>query len=228
MFERVKKWQIPPRRVVLWQTLAAVPLATLVLLGAFLSYQYHEQSIASRIGVDRAYDVLTSVNGLFTQVQDAEVAELNYVLTGDETALKPFLSAVSLAGPSAARSTALVADDAEQSKRMVTLEAGIAAKLHELGETVELRRTRGLDAAKEQMATDRAGEATDLLRAQALDIVRAEYRLLQRRQEANRAHEKSFLRIGIAMAGMSIATRLLVAWAVRRMSKRGQKTPFGS
>ena len=226
MLERVKKWRIPPRRVVLWHTFAAIPLASLVLLGAFLSYQYHAQSIASRVGVDRAYEVLTSVNELFLQVEDAEVAELNYVITGHEAALKPLLRALSVTGSSAARSAQLVADDVEQSNRLTRFEASIAATLRGLGTTVEVRRSQGFDAARAQMAIDRTDSATELLRAQAGDIVRAEYELLQRRQEANRAHERNFLRIGIAMAGLSIATRLVVAWAVRRMGKRGQNSPF--
>ena len=226
MFDRIRKWHMPPRRVVLWHTLTAVPLASLVLLGAFLSYQYHEQSIASRAGVDRAYDVLTSVHGLFTLVDDAEVGELNYVITGDEAALAPFLTALDRAGPSAERTAALVSDDPEQSKRVATLEAGIATKLQSLGKIVELRRAQGSEAARVQMARDRQGEATNLLRIQASEIVRAEYQLLERRRQYSVAHERTFLRIGIALAGLSIATRLLVALAVRWMSKRGKKSPL--
>ena len=228
MFDRIGKWQIPPRRVVLWHTLAAVPLACVVVLGAFLTYQYHEQSIASRAGVDRAYDVLSSVHGLFTLVDDAEVGELNYVISGDEAALMPLLSALTRVGPCAARAAALVADDPEQAKRIAALEAGIATKLQALGKTVELRRTQGPQAARAQMALDRQGEATDRLRALASEIIRAEYQLLQRRRQASLAHEQTFLRIGIAIAGLSVVTRLLVALGVRWMSKRQNKSPLES
>jgi CHASE3 domain sensor protein len=228
MFKRARKWHIPPRRVVLWHTFAALPLASLVLLGAFLSYQYHEQSIATRVGVDRAYDLLTSVTALFAEVEEAEVAELTYLITGNDMALAPFLGALNRAGPSATRSAALASDDSEQSKRIASLEDGIAAKLQSIGKTVELRRAKGLDAARVQMTLERPGEATNLLRIQAAEIVRAEYQLLQQRREYSLAHERNFLRIGIAMAGLSIATRLLLALALRWMSKHGRKSPFES
>lgn len=60
----MKSWHIPPRRVVLWHSITAIPPATVVLLGGYLSYHYHALSMQSRERVDRAYEVLTQAGQL--------------------------------------------------------------------------------------------------------------------------------------------------------------------
>ena len=73
-----KFWQTlrwPPRRLVLWHSIAAIPMATVVILGAYLSYHYHQLTIQNRERVDRAYQVLDVVDGLFISMQNADVAE---------------------------------------------------------------------------------------------------------------------------------------------------------
>src|SRR5258707_1183016 len=81
-FWRTLRW--PPRRLVLWHSIAAIPMATVVVLGASLSYHYHQLSIENRDRVDRAYAVLDVVDGLYISVQNADVALRDIgVLHGD-------------------------------------------------------------------------------------------------------------------------------------------------
>ena len=88
-----KFWQTlrwPPRRLVLWHSIAAIPMATVVILGAYLSYHYHQLTIQNRERVDRAYQVLDVVDGLFISMQNADVAERDFIITGDGSHLAAF------------------------------------------------------------------------------------------------------------------------------------------
>ena len=92
-----KFWQTlrwPPRRLVLWHSIAAIPMATVVILGAYLSYHYHQLTIQNRDRVDRAYEVLDVVDGLFISVQNADVAQRDFIITGDGAHLAVFQAAL--------------------------------------------------------------------------------------------------------------------------------------
>jgi len=93
----LKFWQVlrwPPRRLVLWHTIAATPMAMVVVLGAYLSYHDHQLAQENRVRVDRAYEVLDVVDGLYISVQDANVAQRDFVITGDPAHLAAFQSAL--------------------------------------------------------------------------------------------------------------------------------------
>src|ERR1700761_7444667 len=63
MWKYLQTLSWPPRRLVLWHSVAAIPMATVVVLGAYLSYHYHQLTIQTRDRVDRAYEVLDVVDG---------------------------------------------------------------------------------------------------------------------------------------------------------------------
>ena len=89
---RTLRW--PPRRLVLWHSIAAIPMATVVVLGAWLSYHYHHLALDNRERVDRAYAVLDVVDGLYISVQNADVAQRDFIITGDESHLAVFQAAL--------------------------------------------------------------------------------------------------------------------------------------
>ena len=91
-FWKTLRW--PPRRLVLWHSIAAIPMATVVVLGAYLSYHYHQLTIQTRDRVDRAYEVLDVVDGLFISVQNADVAQRDFIITGDDSHLAVFQAAL--------------------------------------------------------------------------------------------------------------------------------------
>ena len=74
---------LPPKRIILWHSVAAVPLATLVALGAYLSYHYHVLADQNRERVNRSYQLLDGVDGLFSSLEAAALAERDFVITGD-------------------------------------------------------------------------------------------------------------------------------------------------
>src|SRR5258707_734875 len=81
-------------RLVLWHSIAAIPMAMVVVLGAYLSYHYHQLALENRNRVDHAYEVLDVVDGLFISVQNADVAQRDFIITGDDSHLAAFQAAL--------------------------------------------------------------------------------------------------------------------------------------
>src|SRR5476651_23239 len=133
----MKFWQTlrwPPRRLVLWHSIAAIPMATVVVLGAWLSYHYHQLSIENSDRVDRAYAVLDVVDGLFISVQNADVAQRDFIITGDATHLAIFQAALKSESEDSERLRVLLSASAVQETNLAKLDSAVSAKLAELGQ----------------------------------------------------------------------------------------------
>jgi CHASE3 domain sensor protein len=221
----VKFWQAlrwPPRRLVLWHSVAAVPMATVVVLGAYLSYHYHQLSIENRDRVDRAYEVLDVVDGLYISVQNADVAQRDFVITGDESHLSAFLGALKDEGDDSARLRVLLAASATQETNLARLDEAVAAKLAELGRTIVVRKEQGFDAAQRAIRGGDGGASMNSIRQQVVLLADNERKFLARRQAAGREHERDTLLVGIFIAALSVLTRVCIALGIRHMHSRRQ------
>ena len=214
-FWRSLRW--PPRRVVLWHTAAAVPLATVVALGAYLSYHYHQLSIENRQRVDHAYEVLDVVDGLFISVQNADAAQRDYIITGDEAHLAAFQAALEAEAEDSQRLHQLLAASATQEANLARLDAAVAAKVEELRRTIAERRQQGFQAAQRAIRSGDGGAALNAIRKQASQLADDEHKFLVRRQMAVREHDRHTLEVGVFIAVLSVVMRLFIAFAMRRM-----------
>jgi methyl-accepting chemotaxis protein len=223
---RVKDWRFPPRRVVVWHVIAALPIATVVMLGAFLSYHYHVLSIESRAKVDLGYETLEAVDALFVSVEDANVAEREFVITGDAAYLAPFDAALGSANRHAATLKRLLSESRRHESLLAVLEEAVAGKLNELGQNIDVRRSQGFEAARADLMKRGAEALMDRVREQAIALARAERELLSQRQQAQRKREQDVLLIGVLIATLSIAIRIVIAWSLARLRKKGTPAPL--
>jgi CHASE3 domain sensor protein len=220
-----KFWQTlrwPPRRLVLWHSIAAVPMAAVVLLGGYLSYHYHQLSIANRDRVDRAYEVLDVVDGLFIAVQNADVAQRDFIITGDEAYLATFQGALKDEAEDSARLRALLVASATQEAALAQLDAAVAVKLAALGQTIGIREHQGLAAAQRAIRAGDGGKSMDTIRQQVLLLADNERKFLMRRQLAGREHERDTLLVGMFIAALSVTTRILIALGIRLVHSKRQ------
>ncbi|MET0382126.1 MAG: CHASE3 domain-containing protein [Burkholderiaceae bacterium] len=230
----VNFWQalrIPPRRLVLWHSVAAVPMGAVVVLGAYLSYHYHALAKENREHVDHAYEVLDVVDGLFISVQSADVSRRDYVITGDPARLGPFQAAVRAEVEDSARLHALFERSPGQAARMARLDAAVSAKLREFEQTIATRDREGFDAARGVIERGDRGRAMDDIRQQVLALSQAERGQLVRRQAAAQEHERETLLGGIFIAALSVLTRLSIAlglkWYHRRQRRANAEAASG-
>src|ERR1700743_275681 len=143
----------PPRRLVRWRSVAAIPMATVVILGAYLSYHYHQLTIQNRERVDRAYQVLDVVDGLYISMQNADVAERDYIITGDDSHLAAFQAALKSEADDSEQLRKLLVASATQETNLARIDSAISAKLAELGKTIQVRREQGFNAAQQATRT---------------------------------------------------------------------------
>jgi len=221
----LKFWQVlrwPPRRLVLWHTIAATPMAMVVVLGAYLSYHDHQLAQENRVRVDRAYEVLDVVDGLYISVQDANVAQRDFVITGDPAHLAAFQSALRVESEDSGRLRGLLNASPTQEAALSQLDAAVSARLSELGRTITLRQQQGFDAARHAIERGDGGQAMDDIRRQVITLSANERRFLLRRQADGRAHERETLRVGVFIAALSVTMRVLIALGLKHLHSRRQ------
>jgi methyl-accepting chemotaxis protein len=220
-----KFWQTlrwPPRRLVLWHSIAAIPMATVVVLGAYLSYHYHQLTIQNRERVDRAYQVLDVVDGLFISMQNADVAERDFIITGDDSHLTEFKAALTTEGTNAEKLRQLLVASPLQEAILAKLDTAAAARLSELGRTIGVRQEQGFNAAQAEIRNGDGGAAMSDIRKLVVALAQNEHRFLSRRQADSREHERDTLLVGIFIAALSVTTRVLIALGIRHVHARRQ------
>ena len=222
MWKYLKTLSWPPRRLVLWHSVAAIPMATVVVLGAWLSYHYHQLTIATRDRVDRAYEVLDVVDGLYISVQNADVAQRDFIITGDESHLGAFQAALTTEKEDSERLRVLLAASAKQERSLAQLDAAVAAKLTELGKAIELRQQQGFNAAQLAIRNSDEGQAMSAIRKQVMVLAENERSFLLRRQADTREHERDTLMVGIFIAALSVTTRLIITLGIRHVHAKRQ------
>ncbi len=207
----------PPRRLVLWHSIAAIPMATVVILGGYLSYHYHQLTIQNRDRVDRAYQVLDVVDGLFISMQNADVAERDFIITGDDAHLAAFKTALQSESDDSERLRALLVASATQEALLAKLDAAVAAKVAELGRTIGVRKDQGFNAAQLVIRNGDDGAAMTEIRKLVTSLADNERRFLGRRQADTREHERDTLLVGIFIAALSVTVRILIALGIRHV-----------
>lgn len=217
---RTLRW--PPRRLVLWHTVAAIPMATVVVLGAYLSYHYHRLGIENRERVDRAYQVLDVVDGLYISIQNANVAVRDFIITGDDSDLASFKAALKTESEDSARLRDLLVASKAQESNLARIDEAVAATLSALGETIVLRQQKGFEAARLAIRNGDDGRAMAAIRQQVTVLAENERRFLMRRQAATREHERDALLVGIFIAALSVTVRILIALGIRHVHAKRQ------
>ena len=222
MWKTLKTLRWPPRRLVLWHSVAAIPMATVVVLGAYLSYHYHQLTIENRERVDRAYQVLDVVDGLYISMQNADVAERDYIITGDDSHLEAFKSALKSESDDSEQLRGLLVASKTQENNLAKIDVAVAAKLSELGKTIALRQQQGFNAAQLAIRNGDGGQAMTAIRQQVTVLAENERRFLMRRQADTREHERDTLLVGIFIAALSVTVRILIALGIRHVHSKRQ------
>ena len=122
------------------------------------------RSLAATVQADRwvshTYIVDEELEHLFATLQDMEASERGYLIMGEEDYLRPYNTAKRTVAGQLASLKRLTADNPGQVQRLKGIEALVDAKLAELKEVIEVRRSQGLEAAHALMATGKGQTLT--------------------------------------------------------------------
>ena len=180
--------------VVVWLLLLAIGIT---------SYRSTVQLIDTSGLVAHSNEVRFELTRLLSHLQDAETGQRGFVMTGLDRYLEPHTNGVAQAEGSFQRLRQLTADNPNQQRRLDTVEQLIQQKFAELDQTIELRRTKGIDAALNVVLTDRGKIAMDQIRTVVAEMDKEETELLTIRDKE--AHQRADGTEHIIFAGTVVA-----------------------
>ena len=206
-------------RAELWSALGMALALAFFLISGTIAYRNIEALRTNSQQIWHTHEVLMALDELLSTTQDAETGQRGYLLTGNDRYLEPYRRAVIDVATRADAVAALTKDNPVQQTNHAQLKRHLDAKLAELSETVELRRTQGLAPALAVVMTDRGKIQMDSIRQQ-LDVMRAEENRLRdvRLAEMDVAH-----RTATVSSVLSAVLGALLTFAVFALIRRSSQ-----
>ncbi len=173
-------------------------LALLVVIGS-VAYRSLGLLVDTSHSVTHTHDVLESVAHVLSSMKDAETGQRGFVITGIDSFLEPYRTALDAVPREIKNLRQLTADNPNQQKRLDQMEPIIAEKFSELKQTIDLRREKGFEPAAKVVAGGEGKKAMDNLRQVLAQVEQEERGLLKQRAEdaeATAAGSKSTIVVG--------------------------------
>ncbi len=188
----------------------------LLAVNAAISYRNTLKLIENEQSVSHTHQVLAKLEQTISTLKDAETGQRGYLLTGKERYLEPYQSAIARVNQQVDDLRQLTADRPRQQQRIRDLEIAIATKLAELQQTINLRRSRGVEAALRVVQTDRGKSLMDGIRRQVADMEAEENQLLQQRSQESQASANYTLFTFSLATGLNLLLLGLVYYLIER------------
>jgi PAS domain S-box-containing protein len=160
------------------ERLSRAPIVSMLLLASamvvaigLLSFQSSDsrRTAASEANVSR--QIRNDTDDLLLLLADAESAQRGYLLTGNDSYLQPYQTAVTAVPIVIERLKSEAAGRPNQAERIAALQPAVTAKLQELAGTIEVRRSQGQPAALKMVDSGRGKALMDDIRARCTIIL---------------------------------------------------------
>jgi PAS domain S-box-containing protein len=130
-------------------------------------------------------DVKAALAALLQAITDAETGQRGYLITGNDNYLEPYRRGTAAMAAATKAVEAVIDDDRAQLSLLEHLQPALTAKLEELAQTVNVRRTDGFQAAERIVQSDVGAQTMTRIRGIVDDMTQLEDRTRQlRRQES--------------------------------------------
>ncbi len=184
-------------------------LIALTLVGA-VSYDSTSKLIDSAQWVRHTNDVLKGLDELLSEMKDAETGQRGYVITGEARYLEPYQGAREEVDQKQRSLRELTIDSPVQQQRLSAIEPLVVSKFAELQETIDLRKTKGFEAAEHEVLTDKGKNAMDSIRKLVGEMQEEEAGLLAKRSTEEKERAR---RTEIAIIFGSLSALVLLSLA---------------
>lgn len=189
--------------------LAAFCLALAILMSlGVLSYHSIERQARTADWVTHTYLVTSSLQRVFSYVQDAESAQRAFSITGKENYIEPYQRATGALPGEMDRLGTLVSDNSPQRRRLQQLRAAIDNRMKVVAARIEQRRLLGAAALAGNFMNGSGLQAMEAVRARMDEMIGVEARLLSDRQAAS---ERARTRSRVLLVTGSLASLGLLA-----------------
>src|SRR5215475_6418088 len=159
----------------------------ILLINALVSYRATRRLIDNERLVTHTYEVIAELEGVMDKMDDAETGERDYLLTGEESYLKSYQSAVDEIHARISRLGRLTADSAYQQARLPDLERQIADRLGNLKSRIDWRKSGHAEAARQFVLSGAGEHQMNGLRQDVSGMESEENDMLKRRSEELKA-----------------------------------------
>ena len=187
-------------------------LIALGVLASFWTFRQIEEISAVR---KHTYSVIDRMNYFLSSLKDAETGTRGYLLTGNESFLKPYLAVRDHVGSSLRELRQRTLFPAAQ-EHLDTLKPLTDSKLAELAQVIELRRNDDLPGA---LAIERSGTGERLMasiRAEVQSTLQLEQDLLVQREEDFEANMRHLFALIVTMSVLALLLALAFAYLLYR------------
>ena len=158
----------------------ALALAILVVIGA-VAYRSSTRLIETAERVAHTHIVLEDLQGLLSDLKDAETGQRGYIITGEEAYLEPYHAGTVDIDQKIKDLRSLTADNPNQQQRLNILESKVATRTTSLKEGIAGRKEKGFEAARQFVLTGRGKKEMDEIRKAVAEMENEERDLLKQR-----------------------------------------------
>jgi methyl-accepting chemotaxis protein len=205
------KWTI---RRQLGLSLGAIALLVAINTGLLFTTKMAEVEARNVLVVSR--DILQQTSHLFSSLQDAELGQRGYLLSGDEAYLAPHRTGTAEAAPTLAQLETLTQDNPTQRRLLEKLADLMQLQFASLAETIELRTQSGLEPALERVREGRGKAQMDDIRAVIADLRKEEERRLALAVADFEQASQTTVVSMLALTALLFGIIGLVAWLLTR------------
>jgi signal transduction histidine kinase/DNA-binding response OmpR family regulator/CHASE3 domain sensor protein len=156
-------------------------------------------------------------------MKDAETGQRGFLLTYNERYLEPYNAALSAVNGQLDELTQLTRDNPRQQSMIAALKPHIDAKLAELKQTIDQRRTQGADAALAIITTDRGKVEMDSIRTRLAAMTQEEEGLREKRLAEMASAYNTALVSGILAGFLGIVLTVIVRFLIHRSTVARQR-----
>lgn len=205
-------------RRVLWAA-SALAVTVLAALGWSIdrAIDQHEQA---RAWVVHSHTIVDQIDALRTDIEAAAVAERNYLMTGDGTYTGPFNEGVAAADEALHALEDLTRHDPAQRRRLADLRRFWHQRVGQMKDSMDVRRTAGLEAASRVVLTPSQKRTVDRLEDGLRYMRAAEMQVLTVRRATFSSMSSVVYVMMAALFLIATALMLAVVWLlgyVRRL-----------
>ncbi|HET8579923.1 MAG TPA: CHASE3 domain-containing protein, partial [Nitrospiraceae bacterium] len=176
------RWSIENRMVAGF----GLVLAFVLVIGV-VSYSNTKKLIANSQADARSHGALQVLEGTLSAAENADLGERRYLITGEESYLSPYRTAVSRLPEQLRYLREMTADNADQQSRLDTLERLITKSLDSSKAEIALRKAKGFEGVRHLIFASRVKQEIAEIRVLIEEMENEENKVLTRRAEESQA-----------------------------------------
>jgi methyl-accepting chemotaxis protein len=190
-------------------------LLLLALLGV-VTYRMTSEVVSSANWTVHTYQVRDDLSRVLAELLQAEAAQRGYIIAGDDSYLELYDTAAGHVPQRIQALRVLTADNPNQQSRLDALTTTTRDRLGLLATGIQLRQSKGTDAAMHQVQTSNGRVLMDVARADVAAMDQEEQTLLDRRQKEFQTTLRSTGNLALYGVPLAIVLLGLAGWGITR------------